>query len=103
MPWFRAGFQERIASAMLCGAVSLTDTSDYIEENFLDGHNIALYSLKELDKLPSIIHKLLNEPSYAQQIAQNGYLESKSHHTWSNRVDAMIQMINEYDFIRKGK
>ena len=43
MPWFRGGFQERIASAMLCGAISLTDTSTYIEDNFTDGEDILIY------------------------------------------------------------
>ena len=30
-PWFKGGFQERIASAMLSGTVAVTDDSLYIE------------------------------------------------------------------------
>ena len=33
-PWFKGGFQERIASAMLSGTVAVTDDSLYIDENF---------------------------------------------------------------------
>ena len=35
MPWFKAGFQEKIATAMLSGTVALTDNSDYIDNNFI--------------------------------------------------------------------
>lgn len=40
MPWFRGGIQERNIAAMLAGAVSLTDSSTYIEEKFQDGKDL---------------------------------------------------------------
>lgn len=96
MPWFRSGFQERIASAMLCGAVALTDSSAYIDENFTDDKNIKLYSLKELDRVPGIIKSLLNNPVKAGEIAKYGYLEAKEKHTWHHRMKDAINIIEEY-------
>lgn len=97
MPWFRGGFQERIASAMLSGAISLTDTSDYIEDKFIKGNNIVIYSLKDLDNLPNIITDLLSNPEKAKIIAQNGYEEALKKHTWHHRIKDVLQSIKEFE------
>lgn len=97
MPWFRAGFQERIASAMLSGAVSLTDTSDYIASNFKNYDNIVVYSLKELYKLPGIIRDLLNNSEKAMRIAENGLAEAQKNHTWHNRMKEVINIIEKFE------
>lgn len=62
MPWFKDGFQERIAAAMLSGTVSVTDESIYIRENFTDGKEQVLYSLKNLEELPVKVKWLLEPP-----------------------------------------
>lgn len=95
MPWFKDGFQERIASSMLNGAVALTDSSNYIEENFIDNENIKLYSLSEIDKIPEIIQHLLAHIPEAERIAQNGYQVAMSKHTYQNRASKIIQILTE--------
>lgn len=97
MPWFRGGFQERIASAMLSGAISLTDTSDYIEDKFIKGNNIVIYSLKDLNNLPNLITDLLSNPEKAKIIAQNGYEEALKKHTWHHRIKDVLQSIKEFE------
>ena len=49
MPGFKAGFQERIAAAMLSGAVVVTDISDYLKENFSNGKEMVFYELDHLE------------------------------------------------------
>ena len=97
MPWFRAGFQERIASAMLSGAISLTDTSEYIQDNFISGNNIVIYSLKDLYSLPNLINDLLTSPEKAASIAKNGYSEARDKHTWHHRIKAVLENIKEFE------
>jgi len=97
MPWFRGGFQERIASAMLSGAVSLTDTSDYIEDNFVNGKNIVIYSLKKMYQLPEIISNLLDNPDKASMIARNGYTEAVNKHTWHHRMKDVLNVLQEFE------
>lgn len=72
MPWFKDGFQERIAAAMLSGTVAVTDESAYIQENFADGRELVLYSLKHLEELPGKIKWLLSHPEDAERIARAG-------------------------------
>ena len=45
MPWFKNGIHDRIFNSCLNGAVSLSDSSIYIDELFTDRQNIILYDL----------------------------------------------------------
>lgn len=90
MPWFRDGIQERNISAMLSGALSLTDSSRYIEEQFQDGVDIALYSLTDIDKLPDRITTLLENTSDSAAMARRGYEKASQYHTWECRVRQML-------------
>lgn len=96
MPWFKDGFQERIATAMLSGTVAITDTSKYIDENFTDSENIILYSLSDLEALVPRIHKLLSEPVYAEQIANNGKETALKFHTWQHRAAEIAAYIKDF-------
>lgn len=82
MPWFKQGAHDRIYSAMLNGAVSVTDKSQYLTEHYRDGELLRYYDLKELDKLPAIVTDLLSHPETMQQIADNAYAYAKEHLTW---------------------
>ena len=91
MPWFKDGFQERIASAMLSATVALTDESDYICKHFADGKELALYSLEHLDTLPEKVRWLLEHPAEAEQIANTGKERAKRELTWQHRTFEMIR------------
>ena len=95
MPWFKAGFQERIATAMLNGAVALTDGSKYIEENLCDGKQLIVYSLENLNKLPNKVKELLNNTEKAAQIAAEGQNYAINHAQWIHRVIQMLDFVNE--------
>lgn len=93
MPWFRGGIQERNIAAMLAGAVSLTDSSTYIEDEFCDGEDIVLYSLKEMDQIPVVIHSVLENDERGERVAEAGYCKAVSRHTWEHRVQVMMEII----------
>lgn len=93
MPWFRGGIQERNIAAMLAGAVSLTDSSSYIREQFLDGEDIVLYSLKQMDRIPYIIQSVLNNTDRGAAIAEAGYRKALQQHTWEHRMREMLGII----------
>lgn len=96
MPGFKAGFQERIASAMLSGAVVVTDVSSYLEETFTDGREMVFYRMNQLEKLPVIIKELLADETRCMQIADAGMRTAQSHHTWKQRVQQMAEQIEAY-------
>ncbi len=95
MPWFKAGFQERIASAMLSGTVALTDGSKYIDGNFEDGKELVVYSLEDLDRLPGKVKTLLDNGGMAGQIASVGKERADKELTWQHRVFEMVGYIQK--------
>lgn len=94
MPWFKDAFQERIASAMLSRTVAATDESKYILEQFADGEDLLIYSLKDLDAFAGRVKDLLERPKEAARIAGQGY-EKAQGHTWGVRVYEMLKTMEE--------
>ncbi len=93
MPWFKDGIHDRVLSAMANRAICVTDTSKYMEENFIDNENVILYSLKHLEELPDRIKELLHNTQKAKSISECGYKEVISHHMWKNRMKDMMEQI----------
>jgi glycosyltransferase involved in cell wall biosynthesis len=93
MPWFKNGVHDRVLSAMANRAICVTDTSTYIEKNFIDGKNVILYSLDHLEELPGKIKSLLQNEQEAKQISECGYQEAISKHMWKNRIEDNIQQL----------
>lgn len=91
MAWFKYGASERIFEAMLQGAVSLTDESEYLKAHFTDSENIKFFSLSHLDELPHIVHALLSDPHWSESITENGYRLAARSHTWMNRLEALFR------------
>ncbi len=95
MPGFKYGTHDRIFNAFLQQSVSLTDSSAWIDNNFTDGVDIALYSLKYLEQLPIIAKRLLEDTSLAEKIIENGYKKVAENFTWSNCTDWILKAIKE--------
>lgn len=95
MPWFKDGFQERIATAMLSGAVAVTDSSFYIKDNFNDGEDLVVYSLERLEELPEKVKWLIDHPDQAEKIASAGQIHAQKSLTWQCRVLEMISYIQK--------
>lgn len=95
MPWFKAGFQERIATAMLSGTIAVTDESIYIGNNFEDQAELITYSLKHLDQLIDKIKYLLEYGEEAEKIANTGKERAERELTWQHRTFEMIEYIKD--------
>lgn len=94
MTWFKDGTHDRVFNGMLAGAVAVSDTSGYMEEEF-NGHKNAngdddremlLFKLEEIEKMPLEVMELLEKPDLAQKIADRGYEKAKKYHTWKARA-----------------
>lgn len=95
MPWFKSGFHDRIAQALICGAVSVTDESEYILENFKDKEDLVIYSLERLEELPEKVKWLLENPKEASDIAEKGRRRAKEM-TWQSRAMEMAEYIHGF-------
>lgn len=95
MPWFRAGFQERIGNAMLNGTMAVTDTTRYIEREFLDGENLVSFELNDLDAMIDKLKFYLGDKDAACMVADLGYELATKGHSWMERVKVMRVHMNE--------
>lgn len=95
MPWFKDGAHDRIFNSMLNGALCLSDSSIYLNQEFIDGENIKFYSLTAIDQLPEMIQSLLDNPEKMQKIADAGYKKAKQEHTWASRAEALEMIIKK--------
>lgn len=95
MSWHKEGMTERIANIMLSGAVCISDETGYLRQHFEDKQEIVLYSLNDPEQLPTMILKLLANETERQKIADAGYRRACREHTWKNRVDSMLQIMEQ--------
>lgn len=93
MPWFKNGGHDRIMNSMLNGALSLSDDSIWLRENFVDKKEIVYYSLSHIDQLPALADDLLSNPDKLIRIAQGGYQKAKKFHTWACRAKVLSKII----------
>lgn len=91
MPWFKEGTHDRIFNTMLRHSICLTDSSKWIDAHFEDGKDIALYDLKELEKLPEIADYWLNHPVESQALIERAYRKAAANFTWVNCVDSLFE------------
>ena len=89
MTGHKAGFTERVADIMLGGALCFTEGTEYIDEAFTDGENIATFRLTDEDiaAIPARINELLSDQNRTLEIAYNGIKKAAEEHTWDRRAD----------------
>lgn len=92
MPWFKDGLHDRVLSASMNGAVSLTDKSKYMCEVF-DNTSMCFYSLDAIDMLPEITASLLKDTTYMQQLADKAHNITAAAHTWADRTAILCKYI----------
>ena len=95
MPWFKEGAHDRIFTGMLNGAVSVTDTSEYLLERYTHGKDIVFYELTNLPQLTEHLNWLLSHPNEAARIALTGQMKAWREDTWGSRLDALLEIMEE--------
>ncbi len=86
MSWHKDGLTERILNAMLCQSVVLSDRSAVLEEEFISGKELLLFSLKEIGGLPAMVKSLLADENKLEEISANGYSKALERHQWEHRA-----------------
>lgn len=95
MSWHKGGFTERMANIMLCKTVLLTDYTTYLENRFLDGRDLLVFRLDQMEKLPEMLKTYFDQPDRLCEIAKNGYKKANAHHTWDSRAREFVEKILE--------
>lgn len=93
MPWFKRGTHDRIYNSMLNGAVCVTDSSEFLDNQLTDGTNCRVFSLEAIDKVPEIVKELLADETKMQSIADAGYEFASNGQTWEDRALSLKNLI----------
>ena len=91
IPWFKRGCSEKNFDSMLNGAVCVTDKSEYLLQNYVDGYNIVYFDLNNLEQMAFDIKYLLEHLDVAETIAQRGYETATRYDTWEKRFDKILE------------
>lgn len=95
MSWHKDGLTERVLNAMLCQSAVLSDRSSILEDIFINGQDLLLFSLNRLDELPALVKELLSDEERLQKIAANGYEKARLNHRWKDRAETFLQILEE--------
>jgi len=98
MPWFKRGSSEKPFAGMLNGAVCVSDTSKYLEDNYIDGVDIMLFDLNHIEKAVSDIKWLLDNPDEAEMIALNGYYHALDVDSTDARVKQILEIMKSQKY-----
>ncbi len=90
------GSHERVVSAMINGAMCLSDYNNYFASEFTDHKNIVFYKWTEKHKLPLIINNLLKQPELILQIARKGTDCAQKFHSWDVRAKKLLEIVSKW-------
>lgn len=86
MTWFKRGAHDRVFNGMLAGAAVVSDQSEYLQEQFTNGEQLQMFSLREMEDIAEAVKMLLSDENCAQNMADCGYQQAKKQHMWKNRL-----------------
>lgn len=95
MSWHKGGFTERMANIMMCGAVLLTDHTDYLAGRLEAGKDLLVFQLDRQKELLAMIKEYLSCPEKLLEMAESGKKKAWEHHTWSSRAEEFLNIVLE--------
>ena len=93
MPWFKDGAHDRVYNAMLCGAVSVTDPSIFLKEQYTDMRDLLYFDLDNISEVVGKMRYLEENPEIAEMISNNGFQKTVLEHTYSAGV---LRFMNKF-------
>ncbi len=90
LPGFKNGSHERVFTALMNECICLSDKNQFFAEQFIDGQEIVYYDMEHLERLPEIIHMILQNPENAKQIAVQGRDKVKDEYGFSNLAGKIL-------------
>ena len=86
-PWFKNGSHERVTSALLNGAICLSDQNEYTKKYLKDESSAILYDRNNPQNIAKKIRYYLEHQDEAEEVAQNGKKVAMENMTVKNSVD----------------
>lgn len=93
-PNFCNGSHERVFSAMLNGALAVTDANAYWRGEFMEGEGILMYEWARLSELAGKIEYFLSRPAELSEATEAGAQKARENHTALNRARRMLEIVD---------
>lgn len=90
---FNNGAHDRVFSAMLSGAVVVSEYSSYLDKEFSNGKDIFMYNWKNGLTQVNIIKELVNDESKRVSAAVSAYGKVNERHRWINRAQSIVEVM----------
>jgi hypothetical protein len=87
---------ERIPTAMVNGAVSISSRGRYAATQFKENEEILFYDTPQIPELPYMIQKLLQDPERLDAIALAGQKKAKAAHLPIHRAQTILPLVREF-------
>ena len=91
---FNNGGHDRVFTAMLNGAVVVSEYSSYLDKEFDDGSEIYLFDWKNIGQQMNVVDVLLVDESKRLASAIRAYGKAKAKHRWENRAQRVLEMMS---------
>ncbi len=91
---YNNGGHDRVFTAMLHGAVVVSEYSTYLEKKFDVNKDIFLFDWQNTASQLGIINKLLNNESLRLSTALGAYGKASANHRWVNRAQSIMEMLS---------
>lgn len=88
---FNNGAHDRVFSAMLSGAVVVSEYSSYLDKEFSNGKDIFMYDWKNGLSQVNVIKELINDESKRLSTAVIAYGKANERHRWINRAQSIVE------------
>jgi spore maturation protein CgeB len=88
---------DRVFSAMLRGAMCITDATGYLKEIFTDGEEIVFYNPDNPSELADKVNFYLRNEDERLKIAKQGFEKVRKYHTYINRAEEILDIFEEFE------
>jgi spore maturation protein CgeB len=98
---FNSGAHDRVFTAMLNGTAVVSEYSSYLAEEFSIGDEIFMFGWENIQQELQIVHKLLANDLYREDVARKAYNKVLYRHTWLERAKRMLETVELIKFQSK--
>lgn len=96
MPMFKNGSHERVFASLACGALPLTSDNLYMRDEFVDNEDLLLFQFDQLELVNNKVNYYLSHEKERRQLVENGRKKVLQVHTWDNRAQKILDMLQSY-------
>lgn len=100
MCYFKNGSHERVFSAMLNGALVVSNRNNYSYNMYKDKESIVYYDTGNFNDLVSTVKYYLKNDEERNQIVTKAYNITSKYNTWENRAEGILEL---YDIVNNMK